>query len=182
MGQDLREELQGNSERSRPTGTKDDAEARADFWSIEGDFIYHHHSEPRVQLYVPKEETFPIPLKYVDVTWTTHTSLDVLQEKRINDYWNVDLDRTSSDAWTGFTQFTILNEKLPTGYMWSGWRLEKFQATCRPDYRWSENWEKPKLDNARKLRGIYFNDREDGEYNQERKKEIGSSYGSGYAL
>ena len=34
---------------------------------------------------VPKEETFPfpIPLKYIDVAMSTHTDLDVLQEKRI---------------------------------------------------------------------------------------------------
>ena len=30
--------------------TKDDAEARNDFWSIDRDFIYRHHVEPRVQL------------------------------------------------------------------------------------------------------------------------------------
>ena len=30
--------------------------------------IYRHHNEPGVQLFVPKEETFPIPLKYIDVT------------------------------------------------------------------------------------------------------------------
>ena len=35
------------------------------------------HAEPRGKLYVPKEETFPIPLKYIDVTTTTHTSVDV---------------------------------------------------------------------------------------------------------
>ena len=34
------------------------------FWSIQGDFIYRHHNEPRVQLYVPKEETCLIPLTY----------------------------------------------------------------------------------------------------------------------
>ena len=65
-------------------------EARNDFWSIEGVFIYRHLVEPRVHLYVPKDETFPIPLKYINVTRTTHTNLDVLQEKHINDYWNVD--------------------------------------------------------------------------------------------
>ena len=48
---------------------------------MDGDFIHRHHVEPRVQLYVPKEETFPIPLKYIDVTGTTHTNLNVLQEK-----------------------------------------------------------------------------------------------------
>ena len=34
------------------------------FGSIQGDFIYRHHNEPQVQLHVPKEETFRIPLKY----------------------------------------------------------------------------------------------------------------------
>ena len=61
--------------------TRDDAEAKNDFWSITGDFIYRHHVEPRVKLYVPREESFPIPLKYIDVTRNTHTSLDVLLEK-----------------------------------------------------------------------------------------------------
>ena len=67
---DLRDELQGNSEGSQPTETQDGSEARNDFWSIEGDLIYRHHFEPRVQLHVPKEEAFPIPLKYTDVTRT----------------------------------------------------------------------------------------------------------------
>ena len=96
-------------------------------------FVCRHHNEPRVQLFVPNEETFPIPLKYIDVTRTTLTSLDVLQEKRINDYWNVDMDRTLSGSWTGFTKFTFMNEKPPPRYMWSGQRFTKNQATTRPD-------------------------------------------------
>ena len=67
------------------------------------EFIYRHHFEPSVKLYMPKEETFPIPMKYIDVTRTTDTSLDVLSEK-IEDYWNVDGDRDLSVAWTGFTR------------------------------------------------------------------------------
>ena len=31
---------------------------------------------------MPKEETFPIPLKYIDITRSTYTDLDVMQEKR----------------------------------------------------------------------------------------------------
>ena len=42
--------------------------------------MYRHHVEPRGQLYVPKEESFPIPLKYIDVSRTTHTNLDVMQD------------------------------------------------------------------------------------------------------
>ena len=73
--------------------TQDDAEATKDFWSITGDFICRHHVEPRVKLNMPKEESIPIPLKYIGFTRTTHTSLDVLLEKHIDDSWNVDGDR-----------------------------------------------------------------------------------------
>ena len=82
-----------------------------------GSFIYRHHVEPRVKLYSPREESFPIPLKYIDVTRTTHTNLDIKQEKRIDDYWNIDGSRDLSDPWTGFTQFTLLDEKAPWIYL-----------------------------------------------------------------
>ena len=82
-----------------------------DFWSMSGTFKYRHHAEPRVKLYSPREESFPIPLKYIDVSRTTHTNLDVKSEKRIDDNGNVDGDRNLSDLWTGFTQFTLLERK-----------------------------------------------------------------------
>ena len=41
-------ELQSESGESQPTEPTDDAEARADFWSIHGDFICRHHNEHRV--------------------------------------------------------------------------------------------------------------------------------------
>ena len=34
-----------------------------------------------MKLYMPKEESFPIPMKYIDVTRNTHTSLDVMRKK-----------------------------------------------------------------------------------------------------
>ena len=61
--------------------TRDDEEAKNDFWTVTGEFIYRHHVEHRVNLYMPKEATFPIPTKYIDVTRNTHTSLDVMMEK-----------------------------------------------------------------------------------------------------
>ena len=67
----------------------------------------------------PKEKLFPIPLKYIDVIRSTHTDLDVAKEKRIDDYWNVDGDRTLSDSWTSFTRFTLLNETPPKRWRWS---------------------------------------------------------------
>ena len=98
----------------------DAGEAINDFWSMPGSFIYRHHVEPRVKLYSPREEPFSIPLKYIDVSRTTHTNLDVKQEKFIDDYWNTDGSRELSASWTGFTQFTLLEEKPPDGYMWFG--------------------------------------------------------------
>ena len=47
--------------------------------------------------------------------------MDVKLEKRIDDYWNIDGSRDLSDSWTGFTQFTLLDEKPPDGiYMVRG--------------------------------------------------------------
>ena len=87
-----------------------------------------------------REESFPVPLKYIDVSRTTHTNLDVKQERRIDDSWNIDGSRDFSDPWTGFTQCTPAEEKSPDGYMWSGWRLTRRQVTSRPDHLWPELW------------------------------------------
>ena len=61
--------------------------------------------------------------------------------------------------------------------MWSGERLTKVQATSKSDNVFPDVWtqkreqqewanEKPKLDNARRLRGIYFIDLGDEEYKE----------------
>ena len=111
-----------------------------------------------------------------------------MQQRRIDDYWNIDGSRELSDSWTGFTQFTLLEEKPPDVFLWSGERLTRKQLTSRPDRLWPELWikmgrnaklkerqkwshEKPQLDNARKLRGIQRN-------HQECSQEIGNANGS----
>ena len=174
----------GESEGSLPPphdSFPDAGEAINDFWSMSGNFIYRHHVEPRVKLYSPREGSFPIPLKYIDVSKTTHTNLDVKQERRIDDYCNIDGSRDLSDSWTGFTQFTLL-EKKPSRRIYVV-RVETDEKTadiqarssmarilgengkeCQTEgvAKWSH--EKPQLDNARKLRGIYFIDPEDKEF------------------
>ena len=100
------------------------------------------------------------------------------------DYWNIDGSRDLSDPWTGFTQFTLLEENLLTDICGPGWRrLTRKQLTSRPDHLWPElgksvgknaklkekqKWsnEKLHLENARKLRGIYFIDPEDKEFKE----------------
>ena len=137
----------GESEGSLPQpqdSLPDAGEAMNDFWSMSGSFIYRHHVEPRVKLYLPREESFPIPLKYIDVTRTTHTNLDVKQEKRIDDYWDVVGSRNLSYPWTCFTQFTLLDEKAPNGYMCPGGdqrenSLHPGQIICGQSY--GSQWE-----------------------------------------
>ena len=92
-----------------------------------------------------------------------------------------DGSRDLSDPWTGFTQFTLLDEKALDGYMWSGGRLTRKQFTSRPDHLWPTLWksmgkhaklkekqkwfnEKFHFENARTLSGICFIDPEDKEF------------------
>ena len=80
-------------------------EAINDCWSMSGSSIYRHHVEPRVKLYSPREESFSSPLKDIDVSRTTRRNLNVMQERRIDDYCNIDGSRDLADYCTGFTQF-----------------------------------------------------------------------------
>ena len=91
-----------------------------------GNFIYRHHVETRVKLYSPREESLLVPLKYIDVSRTTHTNLDVKQERCIDDYWKIDGSRDLSDYWTGFTQFIPEKRNLQTDI-------------CGPLRDWREN-------------------------------------------
>ena len=59
-------------------------------------------------------------MKYIDVTRTTHTSLDVLLEKILNITETWMEKKELSGARTGFTRFILLNERPPEGYTWSG--------------------------------------------------------------
>ena len=99
-----------------------------------------------------------------------------------------------SDTWTGFPRFTVLDEKLPDGYTWSGERLTRKQTTSRLDTMWPEIWkdtsdaskrkekqiwaiEKKEIDDARRLHGISFIDPDDEEFkdimkNARRKLEV----------
>ena len=99
--------LQGESDGSSSTPLQDsswyDGVARNDVWSTSGNFIYRHHVEPRVKLYVPKEESFLIPLKlYRRLQRTADASLDVILEEISKTIGTVDGDRELSDTWIGF--------------------------------------------------------------------------------
>ena len=74
-----------------------------------------------------------------------------------------------------------MEKKKLDGYTWSGWRLTRKQTTSRPDNVWPDMWkdmsdawrskekqkwaiEKPKVDNARRLRGIFLIELDDEEF------------------
>ena len=149
-----------------------DGEARSNFWSISGNYIYSHHVEPRVKLYVPREKSFPIPLRYFDVTRATCTTSDVTFERRMGGYWNIEGNRDLSGTWTGFNDspYWTKNFQMDTHGLGSVWRKNKrhpdliafgqrYGTTCQKQREEKKNkkWaiEKPKLDNARRLRAVF---------------------------
>ena len=156
---------------SQPRETTDDADARANFCSIQGDFIHRHHNEPRVQLNVPKEETFPYsteihwcnkvhshwswPVARETYRWLSECRFDQKLVRFVERFHEVhvveretsqricvvreEMDKRSNDYQTRSRLARSMDENL-----WS-----------RPESRKQERKnEKPKLDNARSLRGI----------------------------
>ena len=75
-----------------PAATED----KHDFWSLAWDFFYCHH------------DSFPIPLKSIDVNRETKTNLDNLEESSFDDYWNADGNKTLSKARVGFARLQIV--------------------------------------------------------------------------
>ena len=80
----------------------------------------------------PDHETFPIPLKYVDVMRQTQTSINNVSI----DLWTEAKGVTLSEEWTGTTGFQILRTRLLAGNKWVDGRLAKMQNTTRPDSLW----------------------------------------------
>ena len=144
------------------------------------------HWNPESNCTCREKRQFPIPLKCIDVTWSAHTDLDVMQEKRVHDYWNVDSNRNLSDSWKGFTRFTLLKER-PHQRIYPG-EIDKnsndYQtrscmarsmdeigeaAQNREKQEWAK--EKPKFETARRLRGMYAIDPDDRDYKETLKHE-----------
>ena len=176
----------GESEGSRPPphdSFLDAGEAMNDFWSMSGNFMYRHHVEPRVQALLAERRIIPYSTEIHGSLQNYSYEFGCKAGEAHRYYWNIDGSRDFSAPWTGFTQFTLLEEKPPNGCVWSGERLTRKQLTSRPDYLCPELWtklgrnaklkekqkwshEKPHLDNARKLRVIYIIDPEDTEFKE----------------
>ena len=108
---------------------QDELEAKHDFWSTSGRFIFRHHVEDRQKLYVPQDSSFLIPLKYVDVVRRTHNTLDVLI---IIGTLKV-IDRTMSRQWTSFHPVHSIEYYSASRIHVVRGRATKMQATSRPE-------------------------------------------------
>ena len=76
-----------------------------------------------------QEESFPTPLKYIDVIRSSHTDWDVAEEKRIDDYWDVDeihiIERNSSKRTYVVGEETDKHPNDITSRSHMAWRLDK---------------------------------------------------------
>ena len=70
----------------------------------------------------------------------TKTSVDVLHEATIDDYWNIDGDISLSEPWIKVTRFRIAEQKTPEGIMWLQGRLTNKQVTRRLGNIGPEEW------------------------------------------
>ena len=121
--------------------TLDDAEAKIDFWSFTGDFIYRHHVEPRVKMHMPERRIIffsaEVCRRYQKYFFITSCNAGIEHWLLLECWWRV---VHLSDTWTGFKRVTILKEKPPDGFSWSGRRLTRKQTTSRPEKLWPEMW------------------------------------------
>ena len=73
---------------------------------------------------------------------STHTDLDVAQEKRVDDHWKVDGNRNLSDSWTEvsrdlhFWTKLLREDKCGAGGDWQ----KIIPTTSRPDHTWHDAW------------------------------------------
>ena len=106
---------------------------------MSGSFIYRHHVEPRVKPYSPREESFPIPLKYIDVKELLMRIWMLSKRSALMEHWWL-----SRLVWSLDGFHTIYSTRRK-----SSWRIyvvrgeiDKKQLTSKPDHLWPELWEK----------------------------------------
>ena len=114
--------------------------SQKDYWTCTSDVLTRHHREPRSTLSVPKAESCPLPLEYLDVLRHTETNLSHVAEATIYDHWTRHGEKELSGPWTGRTAITIKRPQPPVGKMWIDGRLTRIVKTTRPPSVWPEIW------------------------------------------
>ena len=106
----MRECQQHFSEQEEARDPDPDVETRQDFWSLMGNNIYRNHVALRPKLYAPKGD-FPMLLNYF-VQRQANTSIGVLHEATIDDYWNLDGERSRSEFWICLPRFALFKKYI----------------------------------------------------------------------
>ena len=57
------------------------------FWTMTKECVIRHHHRPRMSMNIPPSDSFPLPLKYIDVTRAAETDMEELALRRISDIW-----------------------------------------------------------------------------------------------
>lgn len=85
-----------------------------DSWAVNKETIVRYHRVPRVILYVPSEESFPILSKSINVTRWTGRDLDKNINRLINHMWIDERDKDMGTSWTGNLYFVcfVPNQRL----------------------------------------------------------------------
>ena len=156
----------------------DASEAINDFWSMSGNFIYRHHVEPRVKIYSRREKNHSLPhwstLTFPELhiriwMWSKKSALMIIGILIVLE--------TCLILGQGSHNLLYSTKKLLTDKKNRG-GLTRKQFTSRPDHIWPELWKTmgkhAKLENARKLRGIYFVDLEDREFKKTSRTRVRS--------
>ena len=175
----------------------DATEVTSTFWSMSGEFIYRHHAVPRVTLYVPQENSCPMPLQHIDVERQNKTKLDVLQVKIIDEFWNVDGNIVVVNGGSVIQDTRCSRTFIRMPYM-DRWKIDEKTSHVKTGFclftsiwttisvknqsiaerRWQHDT--PELDAALQLQGIYCLSADDYKYDEllthaQRKLEIKSA-------
>ena len=145
-------------------------------------------SQSQMEHVEPKEETFSIPLRYIDVIRRTHTTLDVLQESRKDDYWNVDVVEICRNHWRFHA---VRNVKCQTSWRicvvrgaaykhssnhktWSSVTRNLVLNVTNSSTKYKARMGYRETQDAGKLRGIYFIDPDRVQRNRWKRSNVSS--------
>ena len=106
-----------------------------------GNFFVATRSCPEHTCMYRKKSSVPIPSTFIDVVRETkNQSGEFGRENSVDDFWNIDEDRTHSESWIGSTRFFMLNKGPPQGDAWVNGRLTRTQVTSSPETSRPEVW------------------------------------------
>ena len=113
----------------------DDLEGRYISWCIFlGIGFYRHHIQARVELYVPKESSFPFPIMFFDVVRWRNTTVDVLQERSMTVVTSI-VGTIKAVDWMHPVLVVEWNP-IRRGTWSESERLPQIRAASRPEYVW----------------------------------------------